>query len=208
MRFALRPARRARGRASASPRTSSPRAAEDATRRQPRPRQRSQSLAALYQATEERFGGKRAWQRVDRLLEQADLPLKTAELAWLSAACGLIAGLLGASSACPTWVALLGFAGGAAAPLVPFVRMKARKRIQAFEAQLPDVLITLAASLRAGHSLRQAILAVVEESHRAGAQGVRPRADRGEPRPPDGGGARRTWRGACGRRTSTTSSPR
>src|SRR3954470_1090522 len=42
--------------------------------------------------------------------------------------------------------------------------MKARKRIRAFEEQLPDVLITLAASLRAGHSLRQAILAVVEES--------------------------------------------
>ena len=127
------------------------------------PRQKSESLATLYQATEKRFGRKRAWRRVDHLLEQADLPLKTAELV---VALGRLrhrrrslCSLLGL----PTWVALLAFAGGAAAPYL-FVKMKAHKRIQAFDAQLADVLITLAASLRAGHSLRQGILAVVEEA--------------------------------------------
>jgi tight adherence protein B len=134
--------------------------------REPEPakatRQRSDKLAALYQATEDRLGEKTTWRRVDHLLERADLPLKTAELAWLSAACAVVAALLATLVGLPLWVALLAFAGGAVAPST-FVWMKARKRIAAFEAQLPDVLITLAASLRAGHSLRQAILAVVDE---------------------------------------------
>ncbi len=128
------------------------------------PRQRSRSLAGLYRVTEEKLGDGEAWHRLDRMLERADLPLRTAELAWLSVACGLIAGILLGAVGLPVWVAVLGFVGGAAAP-VTFASYKARKRIQAFEAQLPDVLITLAASLRAGHSLRQAIRAVVEEGH-------------------------------------------
>jgi tight adherence protein B len=44
-----------------------------------------------------------------------------------------------------------------------FVAMKARKRLKAFDAQLPDLLTTIAASLKAGHSFRQGIQAVVEE---------------------------------------------
>ena len=39
-----------------------------------------------------------------------------------------------------------------------------RKRVRAFDDQLPDVLLMLAASLRAGHSLRQGIGALVEDS--------------------------------------------
>jgi tight adherence protein B len=38
-----------------------------------------------------------------------------------------------------------------------------RKRIKAFEEQLPDVLITIAASLKAGHSFKQGLQAVVDE---------------------------------------------
>ena len=134
---------------------------------QPQPkaaRRRSRSLAGLYRVTEEKLGDGETWHRVDRLLERADLPLKTVELAWLSVACGLIAGILLAVMGVPVWLAILGFAGAAATP-VAYAWHKARKRVQAFEGQLPDVLITLAASLRAGHGLRQAIRAVVEEGH-------------------------------------------
>jgi tight adherence protein B len=46
---------------------------------------------------------------------------------------------------------------------IGFVYMKAKRRLAAIDAQLPDVLITLAASLKAGHSFRQAIQAVVDE---------------------------------------------
>ena len=38
-----------------------------------------------------------------------------------------------------------------------FVRFKANGRVKAFDNQLPDLLITVAASLKAGHSFRQAI---------------------------------------------------
>jgi len=132
--------------------------------RQKQARERSQSLAGLYRVTEEKLGHRDWWHRVERLLERADLPLKPAEFAWLSVACGLVVASLHAILGLPLWLALIDSVLGAAIP-TGFASYKARKRIQAFEAQLPDVLITLAASLRAGHGLRQAIRAVVEEGH-------------------------------------------
>ena len=55
-----------------------------------------------------------------------------------------------------------GAALGAAAPWL-FVRMKARRRTIAFENQLPDVLVTLASTLKSGHSFRQGLQAVADE---------------------------------------------
>src|SRR5204862_7794999 len=57
---------------------------------------------------------------------------------------------------------LVGFVAGGAAPLA-FVHMKAKKRLRAFDNQLPDLLVTMAASLKAGHSFRQGIQSVVDE---------------------------------------------
>ncbi|MGO8056163.1 type II secretion system F family protein, partial [Rhizobium leguminosarum] len=57
-------------------------------------------------------------------------------------------------------VGLLAF--GAALPIM-FVSYKAKRRLTALEDQLPDLLVTLAASLKAGHSFRQGIQAVVDE---------------------------------------------
>jgi len=51
---------------------------------------------------------------------------------------------------------------GAAIPIL-YVKFKAGMRIKAFDNQLPDLLITIAASLKAGHSFRHAIQAVVDE---------------------------------------------
>jgi tight adherence protein B len=66
--------------------------------------------------------------------------------------------LLGAS----TLLLPLPFLFGAAIPLV-FVSFKARGRLKAIEESLPDLLITLAASLKAGHSFRQGIAAATDE---------------------------------------------
>ena len=41
--------------------------------------------------------------------------------------------------------------------------MKARTRLRAFDNQLADLLVTLAASMKAGHSFRQGIQSVVDE---------------------------------------------
>ena len=44
-----------------------------------------------------------------------------------------------------------------------FVWLKATRRTRAFENQLPDLLITLAAALKAGHSFKQGLQTVVDE---------------------------------------------
>ncbi len=58
--------------------------------------------------------------------------------------------------------ALLALLAGATIP-VGVVWYKARQRLNAIDDQLPDLLITLAASLKAGHSFRAGIQAVVDE---------------------------------------------
>ena len=46
---------------------------------------------------------------------------------------------------------------------VLFVRFKAKQRMNAFENQLPETLITMAASLKAGHAFNQAMQSAVNE---------------------------------------------
>ena len=77
--------------------------------------------------------------------------------------------------------------------VVPFgvVWYRMRKRLKTFETQLPDLLITIAASLKAGHSFKQGLQAVVDEGSSARVDGVQPRPDRDRPRPLD---RRRTHR--------------
>jgi tight adherence protein B len=51
---------------------------------------------------------------------------------------------------------------GLAAPTVA-LHVRARRRIRSFEDQLPDVLATIASSLRVGHGLKQALQTVANE---------------------------------------------
>jgi tight adherence protein B len=119
-------------------------------------------FAPLFRATESVFGQFRHWKKLDRVLQRADLPLKAAEFAYIMVAAGLVASFVTAFFEPPVWVFLLTFIGGA---LIPYaiVAHKARKRLQAFEEQLPDILVTMAASLKAGHSFRQGMQSVVDE---------------------------------------------
>jgi tight adherence protein B len=48
---------------------------------------------------------------------------------------------------------------------VSFVWFKATRRLKAFENQLPDVLITLAAALKAGHSFKAGLQTIVDEGN-------------------------------------------
>jgi tight adherence protein B len=63
----------------------------------------------------------------------------------------------------PSLLLLLVMAGGFAAP-IGFVWFKAKKRLQQIDDSLADLLITLAASLKAGHSFRQGLAAAAEEN--------------------------------------------
>jgi tight adherence protein B len=119
-------------------------------------------FAPLFKATESVFGQLRGWKKLDQVLQRADLPLKAAEFAWIMLAAGLVAAIAAAVLEPPVWVLLIAFFGGASIPYL-VVAHKARKRLQAFEEQLPDILVTMAASLKAGHSFRQGMQSVVDE---------------------------------------------
>jgi tight adherence protein B len=125
-------------------------------------KERLQSLAGLFRITENALGETRLWLRLRRLIERADLPLKTAELVYMMAGSGCLVGLLMTVIASSALITLAGLVGGALLP-VGWVWLKAHRRIQAFENQLPDLLIGVAASLKAGHSFKQALQAIVDD---------------------------------------------
>jgi len=127
-------------------------------------RERFAALASLFSATEEAFGHLRHWRAIHRLLERADLPLRTVEFLYIAVGCGLLVGLVTAFAAASTLVILLALVFGASLPFC-FVWFKAGRRLRAIEDSLPDLLITVAASLKAGHSFRQGIQNVVDEGH-------------------------------------------
>jgi tight adherence protein B len=125
-------------------------------------RERLEALAGLFRVTEHIFSHTKLWRRLTKLIERADLSLKTVELVYLSlAACmglGFFVSLLGMSGL-PVLVAFL---VGGSAP-VAFVMYKARRRVAAFDDQLPDLLASVAASLKAGHSFKSALQSIVDE---------------------------------------------
>jgi len=116
----------------------------------------------LFKATESVFGKFGQWKKLDQILQRADLPLKTAEFAYIMLAAGLVGGFVAALLEPPVWAIALAFVGGVALPYL-VVLHKAKKRLNAFEEQLPDILVTMAASLKAGHSFRQGMQSVVDE---------------------------------------------
>jgi tight adherence protein B len=123
---------------------------------------RSAVVAGLFGATEQAFGHRRLWLRLQRKLERADLPLRTVEFAYIMLGCAFLLAFLAAITGRSSLGILIALAVGAALPYL-WVSMKARRRVYAFENQLPDLLVTLAASLKAGHSFKQGIQTVVDE---------------------------------------------
>jgi tight adherence protein B len=131
-------------------------------RRRPGARERLQAMAAIFRATESAFGHLHVWKHLTRLLMRGNVPLRTVEFVYAMLGCGAGTGILfalaGASS--PLILAAVIVAGS-----VPYVavRVRVRRRMDAFERQLPDLLVTIAASLKAGHSFKQGLQAVVDE---------------------------------------------
>ena len=124
--------------------------------------ERFSTLSSLFRATEEAFGHLRHWRAVQRLLERADLPLRAVEFLYITMGSSLGVGLLAAVAGQSTLFILLALIVGAALPF-GFLWFRANRRTKAIEDSLPDLLITVAASLKAGHSFRQGIQSVVEE---------------------------------------------
>jgi tight adherence protein B len=120
-------------------------------------------LHQLFIATERIVGSMNFWKRMSSMLEQADLPLRTAELFYIQMGAALLSGVLVSVVLGKQGLFALGaLLIGAVAPVL-FVRMKAKKRLSLFENQLPETLITMAASLKAGHAFNQAVQSAVQE---------------------------------------------
>jgi tight adherence protein B len=124
--------------------------------------ERFATASTVMRATEKAFGHLKVWHSLHRLLERADVPLRTVELVYISVGAALVPAMLFAVSGASSFLLLAVMLAGGAVPIV-VVWYKARRRLMALEDQLPDLLTTLAASLKAGHSFRQGIQAVVDE---------------------------------------------
>ena len=125
-------------------------------------RERFEGASGLLKATEQAFARFSFWGKLNAMLERADMPLRTAEFFYCMIAPAFFFGLIAAALALSTLLIIAAMAFGALLPL-GFLAFKAKRRVNAIDEQLPDLLITMAASLKAGHSFRQAMQAVVNE---------------------------------------------
>jgi tight adherence protein B len=120
-------------------------------------------LKTLGVMTEKILGKLEVWKGMAALIERADLPLKTAELFYMMCGAGVVFGfIVRLILGMPTLVTLPAMGVGFLIPYL-FVRLKARTRCKAFDNQLPDILISMAASLKAGHSFNQAMESTIKE---------------------------------------------
>jgi tight adherence protein B len=127
-----------------------------------RKRARRELLQNIFTSTERAFANVKQFRALQRLLERADLPLRAAELLYICIGAALTAGLLAAAAVHSLLVTAVFMLIAGSLPVL-FIRFKANARVKAFDNQLPDLLITISASLKAGHSFRHAIQAVVDE---------------------------------------------
>ena len=126
-------------------------------------RDRSNILRGLFNSTEHVLGKTKQWAALARLLERSDVPLKTVEFAYVILGSGLLVLFFVSLVGIGGFFMLLGFVLGALLP-VGYVWRKSRKRVGAFDEQLPDLLMSVAASLKAGHSFKQGIQTIVDEA--------------------------------------------
>ena len=101
--------------------------------------------------------------RLAQMLERSGLKLRRGHVPYLALLTAFVFGGLGSVLGAPPAIALLLMLAGLAAPLV-VLRIVAHRRTQAFDRQLPDVLATIASTLRAGHGLRPALRAIADDS--------------------------------------------
>lgn len=134
------------------------------TQKRKREKERLAAATGLFNATESAFEGWKLWKRLDRLVERSDLPVRTVEIFYLMCGGALVGALIASVMTSSMLITLGAFAGGAFVP-VSFVWFKASRRLAAFENQLPDVLITLAAALKAGHSFKAGLQTIVDEGN-------------------------------------------
>ncbi|HZU20118.1 MAG TPA: VWA domain-containing protein [Gaiellaceae bacterium] len=121
-------------------------------------------LDPLVARAERLFGGRAAWAWVARTTDRAGKAFVPAQVVGAALVAAVAAALLAAVAGISPFFGVCLVAAGFAAPFA-LLALLARRRLRAFDAQLPDTLATVAAALRVGHGLRQALVAVAEDGH-------------------------------------------
>jgi tight adherence protein B len=134
-----------------------------AAERRQKSNERLSFLAALFSATEGALGRRSQWRSIERLLIRGAVPLRPAEFLWASVGGAVLGGIVFAVVGAPALLVIIAMAGGGAVPYA-LVSLRVRRRAKAFENQLADLLTTIAASLKAGHSFKHGLQAVVDEA--------------------------------------------
>jgi tight adherence protein B len=101
-------------------------------------------------------------ERLGRTIETAAVPISAATLLAAGFALGVLLAIITGILSGSAFLALLLFVVGVASPVFA-VRALAARRVRAFEEQLPDVLTTIAGSLKVGHGLKAALQTVAQE---------------------------------------------
>ena len=124
--------------------------------------QRRQLFGSLYEATERAFGKARPWRKLAAALERADWSMRPGKFFYVDLLAAIVPAFLLAVVGLPGVLVVLAVPFGAAVP-VAILHSKGVKRQRTFDEQLPQLLLTMAASVRVGHSFRQGMQAVVNE---------------------------------------------
>lgn len=136
---------------------------QDEPKKAKQKRERTNLLRGLFNSTEHVLGKTKQWAALARLLERGDVALKTVEFAYVILGSGLLVLFFVSLVGIGGFFMLLGFVIGGLLPL-GYVWRRSRKRVAAFDEQLPDLLMSVAASLKAGHSFKQGIQTIVDEA--------------------------------------------
>jgi len=116
----------------------------------------------LYGATERALDRTSAWGSLERLIERAHLQVQPAQLLFWAGAAGVGSAVVVSLATDSPLLIVAALAAGLAAPFL-WVAGKAHRRLRAFEEQLPDVLMTMAGSLKVGQSFDHSMRAIVDE---------------------------------------------
>jgi tight adherence protein B len=122
----------------------------------------SARFASLLGWTERSMNDLPGSQRLTRDLGRSGLKLRAGLVPYLAVAAAFVFGAVGTIIGAPPAVALLLMLGGLLSPFVG-LSIAGRRRTKAFDRQLPDVLATIASTLRAGHGLRTALRAIADD---------------------------------------------
>jgi tight adherence protein B len=102
-------------------------------------------------------------ERLARSLERSGLKLRIGHVPYLAGLAAFVLGIAATIAGAPPALALLAMLVGLVSPFA-VLKIVAQRRTKAFDRQLPDVLATIASTLRAGHGLRTALRAIADDS--------------------------------------------